>query len=144
MQPNSNSSENPPATEPSQAGQVFSPGGQVTVSSDAPGVVGAAERPTAVTGPSVNTQAILPQVIPAGTVSKPPKRRLYKKPMVIALAAVLVLAGGSAAAYFGYYMPNQPENIWASALSNTGKGYDKLTQYTQTQFGGQNKGVKLS
>ena len=42
---------------------------------------------------------------------------------------VLVLLAGSAAAYFGYVQPNQPVNMWNSALANTGKGYDKLTSY---------------
>jgi hypothetical protein len=89
-------------------------------------------------------QAVLPQVIPAGgAISKPPRGGFFKKLLVIALAAILLLAGGSAAAYFGYYVPNKPENIWSKALTNTGKGYDKLTQYTTSQFGSQSKGVKL-
>jgi|GEM_PF-1471961 len=37
---------------------------------------------------------------------------------LFALAAVLVLGGGSAAAYFGYYVPRQPNNVLAAALSN--------------------------
>lgn len=45
------------------------------------------------------------------------------------IAAVFVLLGASAAAYFGYYQPNQPENVWARALENSADGYDGLVEY---------------
>lgn len=50
----------------------------------------------------------------------------------IIIAAVLLI-GGSAAAYFGLVLPNQPENIWQTALENTAKGYDKLVEYADEQ-----------
>lgn len=35
------------------------------------------------------------------------------------IAGVILLVGGVAAAYFGYYLPNKPENVMKSALANT-------------------------
>lgn len=70
--------------------------------------------------------------------------RLRRKAVVIPVLAVLLIGGGGAAAYFGYYMPNKPANIWASALANTGKGYDALSKYAVSQVGSKNKGIKLS
>jgi hypothetical protein len=68
-------------------------------------------------------------VHPKGTSGgkSPTKRRL----LVIA-GASLVFAAGLATYAFAYYLPNKPENVWKSALSNTGKGYDKLTEYTSS------------
>jgi hypothetical protein len=45
-----------------------------------------------------------------------------KKGMLMGLiigAAVLVLGGGGAAAYFGYVVPNKPENVLKAALANS-------------------------
>lgn len=56
----------------------------------------------------------------------------FPKRLAPILIILLVLGGGSAAGYFGYYLPNKPENIWSTALTNTGKGYDKLSQYATT------------
>jgi hypothetical protein len=44
------------------------------------------------------------------------------------VAAAVVL--GAAGYVFGYYLPNQPSNVYGRALSNTSKGYDKLIEYT--------------
>lgn len=66
---------------------------------------------------------------------KPPKKNLFKRlgrGGTLGLVAVLLLAG-SAAAYFGYIVPNQPENVWKRALSNTATGYDMLLEYADTQ-----------
>lgn len=41
---------------------------------------------------------------------------MKSKGMLVGLLATVLLAAGSAAAYFGYYVPNQPENRLASAL----------------------------
>ena len=46
-------------------------------------------------------------------------KRKFIKPLLIAVAAVLVIGGGSAAAYFGVVVPNQPANVLQSALFNT-------------------------
>ena len=78
---------------------------------------------------------------PSLVISSPPespKRRFgflkSRKGAFILVLVLILLLGGSAAAYFGYYVPNQPQNIWNKALVNTGKGYDKLTTYaTQTK-----------
>ncbi len=43
------------------------------------------------------------------------------------------MLGGSAGAYFGYFVPNKPANVWRTALTNTGKGYDKLSQYATSK-----------
>ena len=63
------------------------------------------------------------------------KRRLPKFALPVIVAVILL--GGTASAYFGYVVPNKPENMWHSALVNTGKGYDKLSDYATTA-----KGVK--
>lgn len=54
-----------------------------------------------------------------------------KRGLLLIVAGLVVLFGGSAAAYFGYYM--NPSVLWSQSLSNTGKGYDKLISYTDTQ-----------
>jgi type II secretory pathway pseudopilin PulG len=61
---------------------------------------------------------------------QPPRRSRKKRLLLLALPVLLLGAG--AAAYFGYFLPNTPDNLWAKALSNTGKGYDKLAQYALT------------
>src|SRR5665213_513962 len=48
----------------------------------------------------------------------PKKSRSFKK-LIIALAAVLVIGAGSAAAYVGIVVPNQPANVLKKALVNT-------------------------
>jgi hypothetical protein len=60
----------------------------------------------------------------------------------IPVVAAVILLGGSAAAYFGYYQPNQPANIWNSALTNTGKGYDKLTDYATSYDASKGSSIK--
>lgn len=49
------------------------------------------------------------------------KKRIPKKlkVLLIALVGVLLLGGGGAAAYFGYVVPNQPENILKKAVENS-------------------------
>ena len=63
----------------------------------------------------------------------PPKtgktRRLLKSKLFVLLLAGFIIFGASSAAYFGYYQPNQPENIWTTALNRSSKGYDKLAEY---------------
>lgn len=64
-----------------------------------------------------------------------------KKLLIGGIAGALLLLGGSAAAYFGVVLPNKPENVWKSAIENTGKGYDKLVDYADSQK--DTKGAKL-
>ena len=69
-------------------------------------------------------------------------KSLMKKRVVVISLALIILFGGSAAAYFGYVVPNKPENIWNSAMANTVSGYDKLvTLVDKTE---QPKGYKLT
>lgn len=75
-------------------------------------------------------QAMVNQPMSGQTVVSTKKRRLKRLVLPITLVLV-VLLGGSAAAYFGYVVPNKPENLWASALKNTGKGYHRLVSYQE-------------
>jgi hypothetical protein len=78
-------------------------------------------------------------VVPASSFeeqlyAQEPKKRFRLSKKVLAVFVVLLLiGGGSAAAYFGYVVPNKPENVWQTALVNTGKGYDKLANYATTK-----------
>lgn len=57
--------------------------------------------------------------------------------------AILLLAGGGAGAYFGVVLPNNPANLWKTALNNTGKGLDKYVEYSKSmenEKGGKFKG----
>lgn len=102
------------------------------------------ERPTAVVLPSQATSSVINgQIIGQNDTHNSSLKRVGKRSLLIFILAPLLLLGGSAAAYFGYVVPNKPANVWAKALSNTGKGYDKLSQYAQSQFGGTSKGVAI-
>lgn len=60
-------------------------------------------------------------------------RKISKRMLIpiIAASTFLVLAGGAAAFYFGYYM--NPSVIYSQSLGDTGKGYDKLVTYADQQ-----------
>jgi hypothetical protein len=63
---------------------------------------------------------------PVATVPPAPAQPQSKKPRkikawIIALVAALVVVGGSAAAYFGVVVPNQPENKLKKAVQNLSK-----------------------
>jgi hypothetical protein len=58
-------------------------------------------------GPSFNQQQ-----------AKPKNKKVLKLVAVVAVA-LLLIGGGSAAAYFGYVVPNKPENILQDAFVNT-------------------------
>jgi hypothetical protein len=132
----------PPAA-PAELGQVVNPvitPQPLTPSTSQPVVIGPTPGAGPQPGPEVYTSTP-PEIISAN--SQPPgKTKLYKKPLLAVPLALLVLLAGSAGAYFGYYVPNQPQNIWKTALTRTGKGYDKLTQYAVTQFKA-DSGLKL-
>jgi hypothetical protein len=110
------------------SGQVFIPGGS---------------PPAATPGKSGSNQ---PNVVPSGSFSQQnsSNKKSFKPSKKLALVALLPLlvAGSAAAAYFGYVAPNKPENVWNTALVNTGKGYDKAKGYVSSaNF---DKGIKLS
>lgn len=69
----------------------------------------------AVVGGDASASAAAPTQSPSGPSDK---ARSYKK-FLIVLAAVLVIAGGSAAAYIGVILPNKPINALKIALSNS-------------------------
>jgi hypothetical protein len=102
------------------------------------------ERPMAVVFPGQGTNSVINgQIIGQNDAGKSPLKRMGRRSMLIMLLVPLLLLGGSAAAYFGYVLPNKPANIWAKALINTGKGYDKLASYSESQLSGKTKGVTI-
>ncbi len=62
-------------------------------------------------------------------ISQKTKTGGKSKLLLLIILPLLLLGGAATAAYFGYIVPNKPENIWATALRNTAKGYDTLTTY---------------
>lgn len=72
---------------------------------------------------------------PASVPSVKSDKKLFGKIGLIPAAVIgaAILIGGSAAAYFGLVVPNQPENIWKAALNNTAAGYDKFVDYGDKQ-----------
>lgn len=82
----------------------------------------------AVTAPAVEAVAAQPEpvVAPAGVTSTSGGKKGKKKFGIIAIiVAILLLGGGAAGAYFGVYLPSKPENMWKSAMANSGKVYDE-------------------
>lgn len=92
--------------------------------------------PEASSEQAINEPTIAADATPVATVSTTPgakssKTGRKKLLFIIALVAlVLLLAGGFV---FGYYLPNKPENVYKSGLTNTAKGYDKLVNYIEDQ-----------
>ncbi|HVX58211.1 MAG TPA: hypothetical protein VG964_00560 [Candidatus Saccharimonadales bacterium] len=91
-------------------------------------VYGAPIQPTAPAMPEPSMQQ--PAAEPPSQNKKFGIPKLGMVGMIIVL--VLIVLGAGAAAYFGYYAPNQPDNMWAKSLSNMGKGYDKLAGYADS------------
>jgi len=83
------------------------------------------EQAPAEQAPTVMQNDSGPQVV---TIAKN-KGFFSKHIRPILMVAGLVIFAGVAAAYLGYVVPNKPEHMWNSALVNTGKGYDKLSQF---------------
>ncbi|MBI2588819.1 hypothetical protein HYW35_01215 [Candidatus Saccharibacteria bacterium] len=77
--------------------------------------------------PSFQAQSSLSSLVP---LQKPSKlRRFLSKKRILLALIPLLLIGSGAGAYLGFIAPNQPQNIWNTALSRTAKGYNKLTEY---------------
>jgi hypothetical protein len=90
-----------------------------------------AETSTAAAAPDVSPQA------------KPRRRVSFKlKSVAIAVLGVLVVAGGSAAAYAGVIVPNKPANVLKSALLNSLQS--KGGTFTGTVQGGPATGTGLA
>ena len=66
---------------------------------------------------------------PTASAALPVRKRKRLKLIIAAALIVFVIAAGSAAGYFGYVVPNKPENIFKAALGNA-----------LTDPAGQNKG----
>jgi hypothetical protein len=134
MQPQDPSSEEQNSQPAAAIGQVFTPGSPTE--SQAPAVAEAQPpRPSAAQPDTVSAQPAAP--VSVQPPQEPAKKRSFKPSKKLALLAgvpTLLLAGG-AAAYFGYVVPNKPENVWRTALTNTAKGYDKLSQYATSKKG---------
>lgn len=96
--------------------------------------------PTVVTPSAPDLPPAAPVPSPVGTVIGhspqvvPPKLSFFakfKKPaLLIPLAAIIVLGTGAAGAYFGYYVPNKPQNILAKSFQNTLAQHQATTQGT--------------
>lgn len=65
------------------------------------------------------------------SIVPPTDRKKGKKKFALfaVIIAALLIGGGGAGAYFGLYLPSQPENIWKSAMTNSGKVYDEAVAY---------------
>lgn len=86
--------------------------GPASVSNPAPQVFGPATP--------VDTQNIQPGLMPQSfSQTSTPKRGGKLKFVLIVLLGIVLLGGGSAAAYFGMVVPNKPENILKAAFKNT-------------------------
>jgi len=131
MEPQSNSETDQPAHAP---GQVIGPTGAVSSETNSPApappaIVG--ERPMGVVMPEQSMGGVINGQIMGQTDSTSKSRRRFaKKPALISLAAIFILLGGSAAAYFGYILPNKPENVLAKALSNSLSQHQVTTKGT--------------
>jgi hypothetical protein len=85
----------------------------------APMIVSGGFAPGAPTGPVVG--AVAPTYATPGQGGALPSTSKFRglKPILIALAAIVVIGGGSAAAYFGVIVPNQPANVLKTAMLNS-------------------------
>lgn len=86
----------------------------------------AANVPAGNTQPNEHLYYAAPQAggMVGGNAGHGSKKKLFA---IAGTAALLVLLGGGYV--FGYYVPNQPSNVFNAALENTGKGYDELVKY---------------
>ncbi len=118
----------PPAPAPSAPAQPDQP-----IQASQPSPFG--PQPTVTVGdggvPVANSGQVFTATSPIG--SQGAGRKISKKMLIpiIAASTLLVLVGGAAAFYFGYYM--NPSVIYSQSLGDTGKGYDKLVSYADQQ-----------
>jgi hypothetical protein len=149
--PNQNGSPSPDpisSEPPHQAGEVISPNAQPANNIQAIEPEFKSLPPLTTTVPNTSLSdspapSLTPQPLVSGSsmqeqAGTSSRSRRFGFPRVpkkirILLIALLILGGGSAGAYFGYFVPNKPENVWRTALINSGKGYDKLSQYATSK-----------
>jgi len=81
-------------------------------------------------------------IVDFGLPFTPPKKTRGLKMLAVVLAVLVIISGSASAFYFGYYM--SPTQIWSNSLANTGKGYDKLITYANTQANTKYSGDKAS
>ncbi|HET7320606.1 MAG TPA: hypothetical protein VFI84_03425 [Candidatus Saccharimonadales bacterium] len=146
MEPNTEGTDNPLAPEPAQPTptpteqpEVPAPEAPATMAPEvtsAPAEASAPEKP-AEAAPNVSETPAEPTVTPAapeatssengavmsGAVEGVPvagksKRHLPKAALVV-VGALVLLGGAASAAYYGYVVPNKPENVLKTAFENT-------------------------
>lgn len=61
------------------------------------------------------------------------KQPINKKLLVVVAAVVVAILAIGGGYVFGFYLPNTPENVYATSLTNTADGLDKLIAYSQLQ-----------
>lgn len=123
--------DNDPPQLPHQPGQVFGPSQSAPpISPESPAPPGISEPaqgnqpaaeadPRPISGLMVNGQMVSHN---ENQPAQPKKRFSFKKPgkkILVPVIVILAILGGSAAAYFGYYVPNKPENVLAKAVQNS-------------------------
>lgn|GEM_PF-2068149 len=92
------------------------------------------QQPATTESPNQPTQEVTPHIsnatgLPVQAEQFEPKPKRRRKGLFVALIVVGVfLISSTAAGYFGYVVPNKPENVWKSAMKNMGTAYDSLTK----------------
>lgn len=125
MEPSSNpvptptpSGEPPKTEQPTQqpsAGSVIGPSPEAS--------------PPAPTPITATEQSASPQPVPLVNPEPPvaPKKR-SKKPLIIGVIIAFLLILSTSAYVFGYYIPNQPENVWKTGLNRSGEVLSTLAE----------------
>lgn len=99
-----------------------------------PGAYDAQSQPAAVnTEPMASADQVPPAAFMGGTAvagGGNPRGKRWLLPVIIAVVVIVLLGGGFV---FGYYLPNQPSNVFKSSLHNSGEALDKLVSYSSKQ-----------
>lgn len=114
MQPQQPSEHTPPSNANYPGRTVFTP-----ASAPPPPPPGSPQQSTIEPNGMPGVGVIPPQ--------KPSRRKLF-----VIVGAATVFVAGLATYAFAYYLPNKPENVWQSALSRTGEGYQRLVDYASS------------
>lgn len=126
-----------PSEIPQPAPTVFSPTGTTQpqpTATQAPGVssFGTGAQSGSLPGamPTPTTSQFGNMAVGSSVAKEPVKFGKSRKGLFVGIiVAVVVLFSGSAGAYFGYVVPNKPENVWSTALENMGTAYDEMATY---------------